>query len=379
MGSPYFEGWKKEIVWLAALYELVEKGTKIPTLTHGTNFSFADGELLRMAGLNLIEMVPDRHETFWKATPKGREVIGKLVAAFDNALKFEIFGAVDITPEVPDDFFDEEGNIHAHIHDPRFPVDENYRIDDTGETTYDLRLLMINFVGQALLNDGKVDALPPLHRIVSIQKLADGEWAQRDFWFNLAMGTFFNEVEEIVDTAYSEDDLNVEDPDELFQIVAEIYTAGMLEQQRRDGSMCSSCEIPLGVFVQWAHADGEELNECPNPDCGSSFETPKALATHTCPSCDSDIFRGDTTCRGCGASINYALPSGTNVHDTEEIVEYVDVVVGYDVSIDYVPTYEYDPWDHGYDYYDYRPYGYYNAYDPFVDAVAFGCLCAILW
>ena len=73
----------------------------------------------------------------------------------------------------------------------------------------------------------------------------------------------------------------------------------------------------------------------------------------SCPKCKSVILEGDPRCGGCGATIDFSLPSGTIATDTVETVTYEPV------------------WGSSY---GYVSYGWFDPYDPFLDVVAFDYL-----
>lgn len=358
MGTSFERGWQREMFWLCILWRIVEHKDIIPVDVEGTQYSFLEDPLFRMSGEGLIKL-GGQYSDRWEATSDGIQALGKIVAVFDHALKFEIFGNVDIGMELPDDVSEDGDNVLDHVYDPRFDPER-----DT-DTTYDLRIAMMSYLSDRLVQAGKLNEVLDPHRVVFVQKLADGEFATDDFWTDLAMGTLHKQVAEVVSTAYMPGDLS-DDDDEVNSIMEAIYTAGMLEQQKRDGNECSECGAVLALFEAEARAEGGRLEACPNPDCDGVFIPPPPEYKYDCPNCEHGIYGHERVCPGCGANINFSMPAGTVAETVEEHTEtvYEDV---------------YDPWGYGYGYYGYTPYGYYDPYDPFVDALAFGVVCAIIF
>jgi ssDNA-binding Zn-finger/Zn-ribbon topoisomerase 1 len=351
------EQWKKEMIWLAIVYRIAECHEAIPMNTQGTRFEFVDGELTEMLAKDLIDISKDSQT--WMLAKKGREMLTRLVGMFDQFLRFEIFNCVVINEDLPPEAVDEEGEVLGQCFDPRFSEDPKC---EKGE---DLRIAMMEYFVESCKRDGKELELDP-HRIIFLQMLADGKFAANaeDFWFNLRLGEIFKEIEEIVESNYHWQDLG-EGDEESWEVAAAIYTAGMLEQRKREGQTCSICGTPLAIFEANAKADGEELTECPNPDCGADFGTHfSGNAEYECPACGADIHQNQHSCTNCGARIDFSLPEGS----VEESIETTTV------------EYE-DYYDDGFGcYYGYTPYGWYDPWYPAADAMAFGLVCgAILW
>jgi len=366
MARTNLKGWKKEMLWLTVLYRLVECRDKIPITAEG-DWSFLEDDLADMYLADLIAQ--DKERQHYIVTDKGMTALATLVAAFDQALKFEIFGAVDVSGALEESDSEDGEHVFDHVYDPRFPT------SDDGDTVFDLRIGMMLHISEAMANSeaGKSQGLQVIdpHRVVFIQKLADGEFRGGNFWFDMALGEPHREVEEVVSSAYMVADLS-EDPMACDQFAQVMYTAGMLEQRKRDGQECPGCCVPLALF-EAAHQEehGEPLSECPHPECSQKFGAPEPVgAEYECPNCMADIYAGSRVCQ-CGAQISHSMPAGTVVEETTETEEVVEETTSYGC--------DYDCWGYGYDHYGYQPYGYYDPYDPFVDMVAFGCLCAVVF
>lgn len=355
--------WRDEAIVAAILYRLLECGEKIPLYTEGTDFAFIESYLDRMHARDLLRI----DGTQWAVAKAGKEVFAKLVAMYDQVIKFEIFSAVDLTRSLrpdecqvaPDDALDDEkwrASLMAldYVYDPRF------RKTPAAE---DLRLAMIAFLAESAQREGKLADTLDLHRVVLIQKLVDGLFKSKTFWSDLRT-KFLVEVDQIVESAYKWRDI-AETEEESAAVMEVLYRAGMLEQRKRapGAKECSRCKIPLAVFAFLAQEAGETFNQCPNPDCQASFTPLPSVETEfECPNCRAGIRRGQRYC-DCGARVDFSLPPGTTRTVTTEETEVVCEPWGCDT----------------YAVYDVVPYGYYNPWDPWADLVAFSVLAAVLW
>ena len=349
-----FPDWQIAMLRLTVVYRILECDDKIPVNTKGTDYEFIEEVLDDMHNRGLLDISID--DQFYVATDKATELRSKLVEAYDHQLKFEIFGDVNVAQDLPDDIVDEEGGVLDHAYDPRFKVPAT-PVDRERLGTTDMRIAMMQWLSELAEEEDeaeKAEAVDPLI-IVFMQWLCDGKLKADDIWFDLKIGTFFKEVQEIVEGSYKWED-TAEKEDEAWDLMELIYKAGILEQRKRDGFECSACGIPLGVFEMNKKLDDEELTHCPNPECGASYEPP-APPLYECPKCDTEIQKGQQSCSGCGSEIDFNLPEGTVSQETETVTE---------------ETTEYEEaWGCGYGYYGYSPYGYYNPYDPMIDALVF--------
>ena len=318
-------------------------------MTETTSYEFINKLLDGMHARQLIDISEDSQ--FWIVAPKGEELRNRMVEIFDHTIKFEIFNemAVALVPDETDD----EGNVLDHCYDPRFGPFENASQawkDEVG--VEDMRIAIIRYLSEYAAEEKGVQVIDP-HIIVFMQKLAEGH-LKGDIWFELRMGTFFDEVSKIVSSAYQWEDAG-DNEDDASNAMDAMYTAGMLEQRKRDGYECSKCKIPLAVFEFNAHDIGNELTVCPNPECGASYEPPEPEGGgYECPRCQATVGTSQSVCGGCGARLDFSMPEGTIT--TEETVEEA------------TETVEDDCWG---GYYGYQPYGWYNPYDPLLDAAIF--------
>jgi hypothetical protein len=345
---------REELMELTIIYRMLECGDQIPINTDGTDYKFIEPSLQSLYNVDMIQVAAD--QLHWEPTQKAVEVRNKMVGIYDQLQKFEIFGAVNLCLDLPEDVSEDGIHVFDHCYDPRFQ-EPSSSLERENLNTQDLRLTMIGFLHGAMSNEPDWPGEPEVnqHRVVFFQKLADGDF-NKDVWFDLRLGKPFDEIEEIAKTAYPWQEL-CDDLAESETLMQDIYTAGMLEQRKRDGCECSGCGIPLAVFEMNTKEDGEELTTCPNPDCGASFNPPEPEGDlYECPNCQTGVGTGDHQCRGCGAVLDFSHPPGTVIQETVE-----------EESVWHDP------------YYDYVPYGYYSPYDPFYDMMAFGLVCAVLW
>lgn len=344
-----FPEWQLTMIRLTIIYRILECGDQIPINPKRTNYEFIERVLDDMYSHQYLDI--DENNEYYIATKRAETLRAKMVEVYDHALKFEIFGTVNLAMELPDNIVDEHGNVLDHCYDPRF--EEPWTSEDEMGTT-DLRIAMMTYLSEYAAEENS-DAKPVDPRIiVFMQWLCDGKLKDENIWFDLKIGTFFKKVEEIIEGSYKWTDIG-ETEEESWGLMAAVYTAGMLEQRKRDGFECSNCEIPLAVFELNAQENGEELRNCPNPDCGASYEPPEP-PTYECPKCSTEIKKGQKVCSGCSAEIDFNLSEGTIKEETQTITETEED--------DYV-------WDYGYDYYGYGGYGYYDPYMPLADALIF--------
>ncbi len=349
MDLKVMKDWQKNVTALSVIYMMLEKGKKLPLVLEGDD-QFVEPILEQMHEAGLLAVAKKDDE--WIVTDKGRALRTQMVGMYDQMSQFEIFGAVNIErqltseEEAPED----PGQVYDNALDPRFAEDPSSK---------DLRLGMIDFIGQYMAEKLEGKAIDP-YAVVFMQKLADKEFDVDHLWFDLRVGALFKQVEEIVDSAYKWRDA-ASTEDNARAAMAAIYTAGLLEQRKREGNTCSSCGFYLAVYELKAARENQTLTECP---CGAKFVPPAAESGEQCPNCGAVIGPRQRKCRGCGARIDRSLPEGTV---SEETVVREEVVCS-------------SPWGYDYDYYGYTPVvAYYDPWDPFVDLAAFSLLCFALW
>lgn len=356
--------WKQEMLWLTVTYRMLECGDSIPLDTAGTGYAFVEDDLRAMHNKGIIDI--GEGNEFWRPTEKAQELRKKMLAMYDQALKFEVFGTVNLAIELDDDNSDDGDTIYDDLYDPRFAEPETpEQAEEWG--TEDMRLAVIQWLSRTLADSdkGREQGITPVdpHRIVYFQFLADGRFKDENVWFDLKLGQPFAEIDEIVESAYTYTDVS-DDPGEIDSIMSDVYAAGMIEERKRGGRECPGCGIPLAAFELHTREDeGEPLVLCPNPECGHDLTPPPPEDEWQCPSCQTPCNRSQQFCFECGARLDWTLPAGT-VHTESEVTHEWD-----DDSGEYV-------WG---GYYGYQPYGWYDPYDPYYDMVAFGALCWVLW
>lgn len=332
--------WQDDVLALSAIYLMLERGRKFtlyPSTQDDRNAAYV---FKLMDEKGFIE--PSGTE--WQVTDRGRDVLVRAIKAQDVLRQMEIFSSVDVTRALtsdeanPDDPF----QVLEYMWDPRF---EAGRPD-----AYDMRLAVITWLGQVISNK---DVQP--QTIVFLQKLGSGQLSMTNFWSDIYKT--FEEVDAIVKSNYKWTDIAPEDIELAKSRMQALYTAGMLEQQKREGSSCGGCQTPLVLYEQAASREGHALTHCPS--CQRSLSAPDPVGTpgtFTCPKCSSVIYDGEQRCGGCGALIDFSLPAGSIQTDTVETTEVV--------------------WSSSY---GYTSYGWFNPYDPYVDALMFGCLFYDPW
>jgi hypothetical protein len=310
---------RDELSGLTVIYRMLECGDKIPVVPDD-QYAFIGPILENMIHDDLIQVEGE----YWVSTTKGVALRDRMAQVHDQLLQFEIFGAVGLNKQLSSQESPDGAQVFDHVYDPRFR-DPQDPIQRQEENVQDLRIAMVTFLRDEIRNPLlDPDAFDP-RRLVFLRMLADGAF-RGDIWFDLRLGKPFEEIEEIVRTAYRWQDLTGGGTEDRIQgakdMMRAIYTAGMLERRKRAGDECGRCRIPLALFEQ-----NGEIAECPNPDCRANLR-------------DERVFGRD------------ANP------DPETIEETV-------VEETWVGCCEPGIW--------------YDPYDPFVDAVAFGLLCYALW
>jgi len=343
-----FQPWEKEMTAVTVIYRMVECHEKIPVLALNTKWATVEPVLQDMFNKDLIE--PSQDNQHWVLAKKGRDLLTRIVGMIDTSLRFEIFASYNFEAEVaPEHYKPNTTEVLDDIWDPRFdPESEGHKED--------LRLAMMTWMAEKLKRGEKGQGDLDPRRIVYLRQLAHGDFKDDGKFFFLEpnLRRVFDEVNKIVDSAYGWKDLgdSVEESFELGQI---LYTAGMLQLKKEEGPSCGECDAPLACF--------KNPKEC--PVCGADFypPVPEEGEECECPNCGTDARVGQKRCLGCGASFHFDLPEGTVIEEEETVT-----------TTEYTSYY-----DGGYGYcYGYQPYGWYNPYDPYVDALAFGVICGAI-
>lgn len=344
--------WQEEMLRIAILYRMAECGDRIEVVRFAPDdYAVVEPELTDLAAKGLIGI----KDQCWVVTDRGREVLSKVIEMIDHILHFEIFRGVRLTRSLPQNLQqdDDANQVQHQFYDPRFLIPGvEY------PTAWDLRIAMMRFLSEQMSSELDGQVIDP-YRVVFLQKLGSGQFNSPTFWFDLKLGSPFKLVEEIVNSAYKWQDVSPDDVEDATAVMQALYQAGMSEQRKRDGFTCSACHIPLAMFEAIEQTYGRTLTACPDPSCGCSFEPPVATSPELeCPNCGGGLTHRSKKCHGCGAYIDRSLAEGTVTTNTTEVTTTT--------------------WD-SYNSYGYQPYGYYDPWNPLVNAVEFGCLVAILW
>lgn len=344
--------WKTEMIWATIAWRIDACNEQIPLNTVGTEYHVIDDDLTEMFNRNILAISDDKQR--YVIGKQGRDVLTKYVAMFDQAMRYEIFSAVELDIDLEDLELDEENNVADHVHDVRF-------LEQETQTSEDLRLAMIDYAIESVKREKNENVDFDARKVVFLQLIIEKKLSKgtKPFWFDLKMGDVFDAIQTLCNNAYGWRDLGNDD-EESWELARQVYCAGLIEQRKRNGAHCSLCNTPLAIFEAIAQEEGKELLECPNPDCDGDFRDPTQMGLdgdpeYECPRCQGDIRSGQSTCYKCGANVDFSMPMGSE--EDEEIIEEEIMTTNH---------------------YDYVPYGYYDPWDPTVDAVALAFLCGSL-
>lgn len=311
---------RDEMAGLVVIYRMLECGDRISVVPDDEQ-AFIGPILEQMIHDDLIQVEGE----FWMPTAKGIALRDRMAQVHDQLLQFEIFGAVGLNRQLSTQESPDGAHVFDHVYDPRFR-DPQDPVERNGENVQDLRIAMVTFLRDEMVAElPDPEAFDP-RRLVFLRMLADGAF-RGDIWFDLRLGKPFDDIEEIVRTAYKWQDLTGGGTEDRIQgakdMMRAIYTDGMLERRKRAGDECAVCGIPLALFEQ-----NGKIAECPNPNCRANLKDERAFGRDANP--DPAVVVEETVVE-------------------ETWVECCE------------------------------PYGWYDPYDPFVDAVAFSLLCCALW
>lgn len=351
--------WKQKAKILAVLYRIGECKQQFSVNPETDDENFVAEDLRQLFTHSMIEI--DSNTLCYKLGAKGQKFLGSIVDMVNKLLPYEIFSAVTVERELTVDERDDANPMlpASNVFDPRFKPNP---------AATDMRLAIVTWLNETAQGE-QIDP----HFVVFIQKLGSGQFKTDNFWFELKSGEVFAYIEKIVASAYKWRDASGEEADAA-NVMQAVYAAGMLEMQKREGSVCGGCGTPLAIYEDYARAEGKTLDDCPNPDCNTSFVARTTGGTTTagysCPACGADITSRQRRCHGCHAVIDRSLPSGSiETVTTETLVEDVYYTTDY-----YGPCWSYD-----YGYYGVAPVYYYDPYDPLIAATALTCLAIALW
>lgn len=250
---------QQEMLVLTLLYRLIEHKEKIPLVLDGTPYEFVDDILTLMQTKELIQVGKDKEH--YEVSAKGNLLKAKLVEIYDEMLKFEMFGNVNLGLELPEEICADGELVYNDCYDPRFAIPDSEAEAETWGSE-DMRLAVFHFMAHQC---GK-----PLNaeRAVFLNQLADGAFEGENIWFELKLGTPLSQIQDILKSAYKWQELS-EDESEALAIAQTIYSAGLIETYKQDNRECEACQIPLAMFDLEAKDKGETLTRCPSEDCGA--------------------------------------------------------------------------------------------------------------
>lgn len=189
-----------EFTTAALLYRLIEKEEAIPLILTKTDFEFAENEINALSNSGIIEANADAN--CWDVTQKGVQIFERMLDGYEALIDLDIFAGVNLSLELEDELFDEDGLVVDDELDPRFEEPAN---EDEAETfgTTDLRLPVIDFLAERFcLKAKKPYDLEIRHhvlaRVVFLQELGNDKFADDKAFFDLRLGGIEAEISEIV-------------------------------------------------------------------------------------------------------------------------------------------------------------------------------------
>lgn len=189
-----------EFITAALLYRLVEKEEEIPLVLAKTDFEFVEEELNALSNLGAI--IPNADSNCWDVTEKGVQIFDRMLDGYEALVDLDVFAGVNLSLELEDDLFDEEGFVVEEELDPRFDEPANEEEAEKFGTT-DLRLVVIDFFAERACLKAKkpYDAEIRHHvlsRVVFLQELGNDRFADDKTFFDLKLGGIGAETDEIV-------------------------------------------------------------------------------------------------------------------------------------------------------------------------------------
>lgn len=298
------DNWKAETTDLAILFHAAEGDKPLALIPRDAAESLVEDRVMLLWDKGFLAP----KGSVFQPTDKGRAALAAAARLLDELSKLRVFGSVDVTRSLlPDEQSpDNPDLVYANMYDPRFGA-----YGQRGERLFDLRLAMLQGIGEALsgyqhegqtLGAFKVDP----HRVVFLQLLGDGTFSGANIWAQLMSGQLHAQVAAIVEAAYRWQDLAPEDPGRAAAALLKLYAAGLVEERKRQGTVCSACRRPLGIYEAEGLAAGRALENCPS--CGASFTPP--AAAFSCGRCDAPVQESQERCGGCGVLVDFAAPSG---------------------------------------------------------------------
>lgn len=227
-----------EFIKSAVLYRLLEKNDPIPIEVSGTKYEFLERELDGLVRAGLIEA--NLEEQIFEPTQSGAEAFDRLLDVYEALLDLDVFATVNLSLELEDDLFDEEGQILDEELDPRFEeASDDEEAERLGST--DLRLPLLDFMAERACqkqkqNYNKAARHAALSRVVFLQELGNEKFSDDDAFFDLKHGTFAGEIDDIVSSVPPWIELAREfsPPEKLMNMIAEAGFSDAIKREMID-------------------------------------------------------------------------------------------------------------------------------------------------
>lgn len=375
------DDWKLAMIRMVVVYRIKAKGDKLPIDVQQTDFEFVESVLDDMYQKDLLAQSED--QTHWILTEKGETVFNSLRELDDHASQFGIFGEVHIGQDVSD-LLDEDEEIPDGIDDPRFEIIED-QTDESMELlqTEDLRIALILFLNEYAveLGDSDTPKVNP-YQVVFARMLQEGKISGDDIWFNLRLGTFFNEVQEIVDSMYNWKSVTTnihtqecefeEGKVQISAVEGESVTIGQALFTDMEGTVIKS-EVN-GQITEVA-IDSDDEGDEEGEFLVFTIEMTPESHVDACKVVMSNIFKA-----GMLQLQKEELQKEEDEDDSDEGDDEDEIIVETTTTtIIEEDIIEDDIWGCGGVYIDpYDPYGYYDPYSPLADAIVFGACVGVL-
>lgn len=232
---PKVQDLTTEFITAALLYRMIEKEDAIPLVLTKTDLEFVENEMNALAAIGAVE--PNSDENTWDVTDKGEEIFDRLLDTFEALIDLDIFAGVNLSLDLADELFDEDGLILEDKLDPRFdePVSEE-EADALGTT--DLRLAILDYLAEKTAKKlhkpytGKIRH-DMLSRVVFIQELGNDKFVDDKAFFDLKLGGIAAEINTIVSSlpVWMELAKEFDPPSKLMDMIIE---AGFHDAKKRE-------------------------------------------------------------------------------------------------------------------------------------------------
>jgi hypothetical protein len=224
-----------EFITAALLYRMIEKEEAIPLILAKTDLEFVENEMNALVALGAVEA--NAEDSCWDVTDKGEEIFDRLLDTYEALIDLDIFSGVNLSLDLEDELFDDDGLVLADKTDPRFdePVNE-----DEAEVfgTTDLRLAVLDFLAEKASLKAKkpFDAKnrhDVLARVVFIQELGNDKFIDDKAFFDLKLGGIAAEIDGVVSSVppWIELAKEFDPPQKLMEMIIE---AGFRDAQKRE-------------------------------------------------------------------------------------------------------------------------------------------------